>query len=126
MIGLNHDGETVRKASTPLAASDLMAELPGRIGRFRVLRLLGQGGFGRVYLALDEDLDRSVAIKVPNPERVNRPEDLEAYLSEARILASLDHPHIVPVHEVGRTDDGLCYVVSKYIRGNNLATRITQ
>ena len=97
---------------------------PLTIGRYRVIRLLGQGGFGRVYLAHDDDLDRPVAIKVPNPGRVAGPGDVEAYLAEARTLARLDHPHIVPVHDVGRTDDGLCYVVSKYIAGSDLAERL--
>ena len=63
---------------------------------------------------------------MPNPERISRPEDVEAYLNEARILASLDHPHIVPVYDVGRTDDGLCFVVSKFIEGSDLATRIKE
>ena len=67
-----------------------------------------------------------MAIKVPRPERVSRPEDIEAYLNEARILASLDHPHIVPVYDVGRTDDGLCFVVSKFIEGSDLATKIKE
>jgi len=80
---------------------------PSNIGRYRIVRRLGQSGFGRVYLAHDDDLDRAVAIKVPNPERVTRAEDAEAFLVEARILAKLDHPHIVPVHDVGRTEDGL-------------------
>ena len=66
----------------------------------------------------------SVAIKVPNPERVAGPGDVEAYLAEARALARLDHPNIVPVYDVGRTDDGLCYVVSKYIDGSDLAERM--
>ena len=92
-----------------------------KIGRYTILGLLGKGGFGRVYLAHDDDLDRPVAIKVPDPERVSHPEDIEAYLNEARILASLDHPHIVPVYDVGRTDDGLCFVVSKLIEGSDLA-----
>src|SRR5262249_36335267 len=72
------------------------------------------------------DLDRPVAIKVPRPERVSRPEDVDAFLNEARILASLDHPHIVPVYDVGRTDDGVCFVVSKYIEGCDLKARIEQ
>ena len=99
---------------------------PQSIGRYRVIRRIGQGGFGRVYLAHDDDLKRPIAIKVPNPERISRPEDVEAYLNEARILASLDHPHIVPVYDLGRTDDGLCYVVSKYVEGSDLAARIRQ
>jgi serine/threonine protein kinase len=100
------------------------AGVPAAIGRYRVIRVLGRGGFGTVYLAQDDDLRRPVAIKVPNPERVAGPEDVAAYLAEAQVLAQLDHPHIVPVYDVGRTDDGLCYVVSKYIEGTNLADRL--
>src|SRR5436190_1637858 len=99
---------------------------PSKIGRYRIIHRLGQGGFGRVYLAHDDDLDRPVAIKVPNPERITHPEDVEAFLSEARILAKLDHPHIVPVFDVGRTEDGLCFVVSKLVEGSDLAVRVTQ
>src|SRR5271166_997693 len=99
---------------------------PFRIGRYRIIHRLGQGGFGRVYLAHDDDLDRPVAIKVPNPERITHPEDVEAFLNEARILAKLDHPHIVPVHDVGRTEDGLCFVVSKLVEGSDLAVRVGQ
>ena len=99
---------------------------PSKIGRYTILGLLGKGGFGRVYLAHDDDLDRPVAIKVPKPERITRPEDVEAFLVEARILAKLDHPHIVPVFDVGRTEDGLCFVVSKLVEGSDLAVRIGQ
>ncbi len=97
-----------------------------KIGRYTILGLLGKGGFGRVYLAHDDELNRPVAIKVPRPERVSQPKAIEAYLNEARILASLDHSHIVPVYDVGRTDDGLCFVVSKLIEGSDLATRIKE
>ncbi len=99
---------------------------PTKIGRYTILGILGKGGFGRVYLAHDDDLNRPVAIKVPRPDRVSRPEDIEAYLNEARILASLDHPHIVPVYDVGRSDDDLCFVVSKLIEGSDLANRIKE
>ena len=99
---------------------------PSKIGRYRIIHRLGQGGFGRVYLAHDDDLDRPVAIKVPNPERITHPEDVEAFLIEARILARLDHPHIVPVFDVGRTEDGLCFVVSKLVEGSDLAVRMGQ
>ncbi len=99
---------------------------PTKIGRYRIIRRLGQGGFGRVYLAHDDDLDRAVAIKVPNPDRITGPDDVEAFLGEARILAKLDHPNIVPVYDVGRTVDGLCFVVSKFVEGSDLAVRIGQ
>ncbi len=99
-------------------------ELPRHIGRYRIEKVLGDGGFGRVYLAHDDELNRRVAIKVPHRERVSSPADVEAYLAEARVLAGLDHPHDVPVFDVGRTDDGLCFVVSKFIEGSDLAHRL--
>jgi len=98
--------------------------LPSMIGRYRVERLLGKGAFGKVYLAHDDQLHRHVAIKVPHRERISCPEDVEEYLAEARILASLDHSHIVPVHDVGTTEDGLPFVVSKLIEGSDLKEKI--
>ncbi|HEV3302221.1 MAG TPA: serine/threonine-protein kinase [Planctomycetaceae bacterium] len=97
--------------------------VPQRIGRYRIERVLGCGGFATVYLGNDEDLQRRVAVKVPHPERVA---DAEAYLTEARILARLDHSNIVPVHDVGRTERGLCFVVSKFIEGSDLRRRIRE
>ena len=109
-VGIDAHGVPTAEASDEHPQGD-----PPIIGRYRIVRRLGQGGFGRVYLAQDDDLDRPVAIKVPSPGRVSGPDDVEQYLREARALARLDHPRIVPVHDVGRTDGGLCYVVSKYI-----------
>jgi serine/threonine protein kinase len=97
-----------------------------QIGRYRIVKLLGQGGFGQVYLARDEQLNRDVAIKVPRAERLFQPEHAAAYLAEARVLASLDHPNIVPVYDVGTTADGACYVVSKLIDGTDLAKRMRE
>ncbi len=99
---------------------------PNQIGRYRIEKVLGQGGFGLVYLAHDDQLQRLVAIKVPHRKLVDRPEDAEAYLTEARTVANLDHPNIVPVHDVGSTEDCPCFVVSKYIDGTDLATRLKQ
>jgi serine/threonine protein kinase/formylglycine-generating enzyme required for sulfatase activity/tetratricopeptide (TPR) repeat protein len=120
------DSETTPTGSGGQSPVRALFKVPTRIGRYRVVKLLGQGGFGQVYLARDDDLNRSVAIKIPRPERVSRPEDVDAYLTEARIVAGLDHPHIVPVYDVGRTEDGLCFVVSKFIEGSDLAARIKQ
>ena len=71
--------------------------IPQYIGRFRIEQILGQGGFGVVYLGLDEQLQRKVAIKVPKPQFVQRTEDRELYFKEARTVAGLEHPNIVPV-----------------------------
>ena len=108
------------------SSSGATNEDPSEVGRYRVIRRLGQGGFGRVYLAHDDELDRQVAIKVPNPGRITHPKDVEAFLTEARILAKLDHPNIVPVFDAGRTEDGLCFVVSKLVEGSDLSVRIGQ
>jgi serine/threonine protein kinase/formylglycine-generating enzyme required for sulfatase activity len=126
MTDQNHDDKTVRKQDAARPGVVAAEKLPEKIGRYRVIKLLGKGGFGRVYLADDDELDRPVAIKVPNPERISSPKDLEVYLREAKILAKLEQPNIVPVDDAGRTDDGLCYVVSKYIEGGDLAAKIRQ
>ena len=86
--------------------------------------VLGRGAFGTVYLAFDSDLKRNVAIKVPHRELIDNPESMELYLEEAQVVACLDHPAIVPVYDFGQSEDGLCYVVSKYIEGGNLASRM--
>ena len=90
------------------------------------MSVLGSGAFGRVYLAYDEELQRPVAIKVPHASLVSRPEEARRYLTEARAVAKLDHPHIVPVQDVGSTDECPCYIVFKYVDGTDLATRIKQ
>jgi serine/threonine protein kinase/formylglycine-generating enzyme required for sulfatase activity len=99
---------------------------PAALGRFRLVRELGQGAFGRVYLAHDPELDREVALKVPHPEGLLTEELRARFLREARILASLDHPNIVPVHDVGQTEDHRCFVVSKLIAGRDLAEQMSQ
>ena len=97
-----------------------------QIGRYTVERVLGKGGFGIVYLARDETLGRLVAIKLPHAKLISKPEDAEAYLNEARTVANLDHPGIVPVYDVGGTHDFPCFVVSKYIDGTDLRTILKQ
>lgn len=94
--------------------------------RYRKVRKLGTGAYGTVWLAEDLELQRQVAIKEPREDRVGKGLDIDMYLAEARILASLDHPHIVPVYDFGRTSKGSCYVVSKWIDGLNLSTYTAQ
>src|SRR5271169_2494260 len=114
--------EPGRESVPPVPAESI----PSQIGRYRIEKVLGKGGFGLVYLAHDDQLQRLVAIKVPHRKLVDRPEAAEVYLTEARTVANLDHPNIVPVYDVGSTDDCPCYVVSKYIDGTDLATKLKQ
>jgi serine/threonine protein kinase len=91
-------------------------ELPS--GRYAVMEEIGRGGMGSVYAAIDTELGREVAIKVSNG--VEAP-DFERRLSaESRVLARLEHPGIVPVHDVGRLVDGRLFYVMKRVHGRTL------
>ena len=99
---------------------------PSIVGRYRIVRTLGSGGFGHVYLAVDQDLDRQVAIKMPRRADIASISGANDFLAEARILATLDHPGIVPVYDVGRNPEGQCYIVSKLIEGSDLRERMRE
>jgi serine/threonine protein kinase len=98
---------------------------PEWIDRFQVLRNLGGGGFGRVFLCYDDKLHRQVALKVPRRDRLSSAEARECFLREARNVAGLHHEAIVTLHEFGETE-GLCYLVYEYIAGGNLSERLKQ
>jgi serine/threonine protein kinase/formylglycine-generating enzyme required for sulfatase activity len=121
------DAESIEMVDTgppvPVAAPQ---ELPQQLGRYRILGKLGAGAFGIVYRGRDDQLHRDVAIKVPHRDRFTSEADAELYLAEAQNLAGLDHPGIVPVYDLGRTDDGRVFVVSKFIAGNDLAHQLRQ
>lgn len=110
----------------PPQSFDVNVTHPKYIDRYRVDKVLGQGGFGVVYLAHDEQLQRLVAIKVPHRHRITSAADAEAYLTEARIVAGLDHPHIVPVYDARSTKDCPFFIVSKLIEGRTLSQRLKQ
>src|SRR5271168_2101458 len=79
-----------------LARQATEIQVPDQIGRYRIVRILGRGAFGVVYLGYDEHLTRPVAVKVPHAERISSPADAARYLEEARLVAGLSHPNIVP------------------------------
>ncbi|MBY0524825.1 MAG: serine/threonine protein kinase [Gemmataceae bacterium] len=93
--------------------------LPERIARFEVRSCLGEGAFGRVYLARDPQLDRWVAIKVAKANTLATPMHVERFLREARAAAQLRHAHIVPVFEAG-CDGGQHFIASAFIAGHGL------
>jgi WD40 repeat protein len=98
----------------------LGGDVPASLGRFEVLRPLGQGAHGVVWLAYDPRLGREVALKVPRASALASPELRRRFLREARAAAALDHPHIVAVFEAGE-EGPFCYIASAYCPGPNLA-----
>ena len=87
--------------------------------KYTFVKELGRGGMGTVYLAEDRELDRLVAIKVLNTPEITA--DLrDRMIREAQIIARLEHPGIVPVHDVGTLPDGRIYYAMKYVRGSRL------
>jgi WD40 repeat protein/serine/threonine protein kinase len=101
-------------ASTP--------DLPPQFGRYQILRCLGKGGMGAVYLAQDSKLDRPVALKVPFRSDEN-PVVLERFYREARAAANIEHPNICPVYDVGEIE-GRPYLTMAYVEGKPLTAFI--
>jgi serine/threonine protein kinase len=101
-----------------------MALLPSqRLGPYEILSAIGAGGMGEVYRARDTRLDRIVAIKIVPDHLADRTELRERFEREARTIASLNHPHICTLHDIGR-QDGTDFLVMEYLEGETLAERL--
>jgi serine/threonine protein kinase/Flp pilus assembly protein TadD len=111
--------EAVRVA--PLgAAPDVLPTVPG----YEVTGEVGRGGMGVVYRVRDRGLERDLAVKVMLADPAARPEQAERFVAEAKLTAGLQHPGVVPVHQVGRLADGRPFFVMKLVRGRTLAERL--
>ena len=98
---------------------------PTRIGPYRLLRLLAQGGMGRVYLAQDLRLGRVVALKMAHADLAERAEARAQFLVEARATARLSHPNVVPVFDVGE-HDGAPWAAYEFVEGRTLKQRLRE
>jgi Tol biopolymer transport system component len=96
-----------------------------RLGPYEILSSIGAGGMGEVYRARDTRLDRIVAIKVLPTHLADRSELRERFEREARTIASLNHPHICVLHDIGQ-QDGIDYLVMEYLEGETLAQRLAK
>lgn len=94
--------------------------LPDRLGRFQIVREIGRGGHGVVFLAFDPNLDREVALKVPSIDVMVSDDLRDRFFRESRAAAALDHPNIVSVFEAGEIGP-ICYIASAYCPGPNLS-----
>jgi serine/threonine protein kinase len=97
---------------------------PRKLGKFELIEEVGAGAFGSVYKARDRELGRTVAVKVPRAGSLGSSGDSDRFLREARSVAQLRHPSIVPVFEIGQ-DGGTPYLVSEFVHGITLADLLT-
>jgi serine/threonine protein kinase/tetratricopeptide (TPR) repeat protein len=107
-------------------AADGRSLRPGeRLGTYTVRELLGAGGVGEVWRATDERLDRDVAIKLLLPHLSGDPQRTRRFAEEARTAGSLNHPNILSVYDIGE-HGGVPFIVSEYVGGESLRTRLTR
>jgi len=111
------------------AATMLRDQTPSPIGKnigpYQILSLIGAGGMGEVYLALDSRLGRKIALKVLPREYTQDPERLRRFEQEARAASALNHPNIVTIFEIGHDPDAH-YIANEYIQGETLRHRLGQ
>ena len=101
-----------------------MSDLPQSVDRFDVVRILGKGGMGTVYLARDQRLDRLVAVKVLHAEDLAAEDRRARFMREARTAAAIRHPNVATIYEVGETDEGVPFIVMEYCEGETLSQRM--
>jgi len=121
-VGFRPNTEGQGGAEPPLSAEEVGAMLPA----YEVRRLIGRGGMGRVFEAIQRDLQRRVAIKVLSPSLTNVPGLTARFRHEARLMASLGHPGVVRVYEAGETAEGYLYYVMEFVDGEDLASRLSR
>ena len=114
-----------REASAPQPAAAAAPSDDPRIGSvlkdtYVVLRKLGEGGMGGVYLAEHRSIRKKVAIKVLGSDYVQRPELSERFLREARAAAMIESPNVIEIHDFGTTPDGAAFFVMEYLHGEDL------
>jgi serine/threonine protein kinase len=103
-----------------------MSLQPGdQLGPYEILSLVGTGGMGEVYKALDSRLDRTVAIKVLPPSRTQDLTARQRLAREARVIAGLSHPNICPLFDVGQ-QNGADFLVMEFLEGETLASRLAR
>jgi serine/threonine protein kinase len=99
------------------------SNLPESFGRYKIIRLLGRGGMGSVYLALDSLLKRQVALKIPHVHAFDRPDVKVRFLREAEAAARFHHPSFCPIFDIGEAD-GVPFLTMAFIDGKTLAETI--
>jgi len=118
--GLEAKGEASREAFESILVEANVTDTEWRLGHYEILEEIGRGGMGVIYRARQQHSRRIVAVKRVLAHQVNSHEMLVRFRREAEAVASLDHPNILPIHEVSESEDGLPYFSMKYATGGSL------
>lgn len=109
---------------SPAGTARLSEEPPPDLPGFQTVTRLATGGMGVVWRVHDLEFERTLAIKVMKRQSSRQPDHVQRFLQEARLCAQLAHPHIVPIHAMGRLRDGRPYYTMKLVEGETLAARL--
>ena len=109
----------VAKVADMIEAETKKLEAGKCFGHYEIIKQIGAGGMGEVYLAKDKKLDRKVAIKILNEEFSQDESNLQRFVSEAKAASALNHPNILTIYEFGEAEDAR-FIVSEYIEGKTL------
>src|SRR5882724_7710404 len=120
--GLEAKGEASREAFESILTEADVPDKMWRLGHYEILEEIGRGGMGVIYRARQQHSRRIVAVKRILAHDVNSHETLVRFRREAEAVASLDHPNILPIHEVSESKEGLPFFSMKYATGGSLRT----
>src|SRR5262245_33663529 len=120
--GLEAKGEASRETFETILLEASVTDTHWRLGHYEILEEIGRGGMGVIYRARQQHSRRVVAVKRILAHQVNSHETLVRFRREAEAVASLDHPNILPIHEVSESEEGLPYFSMKYATGGSLRT----
>jgi len=120
-------GQTLHVGATEISLSEISfneeviaPSHPDADTRYKTIEVIAQGGMSQVALAHDHHLQRKVALKILTPEMANSPGLCKRFTQEALVLGRLEHPHIIPIHDLGTDSQGRNFYTMKYVRGTNL------
>jgi serine/threonine protein kinase len=111
-------------AAQGMAENRSQSRVRQRIGSYKILSLLGMGGMGEVYLALDSRLNRTIALKILPVELASDQDRMRRFIREARAASALKHPNVATIHDTGESD-GLHFIAMEYVEGETLAAKIS-
>src|SRR5262249_55165798 len=120
------DEPTERPDSFPHARALGPLALPAAGERYQLLEEIGRGGMGAVLRARDPPLGRDLAVKVRRDDAHTRPELLHRFVGTRQVTGQLQHPGTVPVHDIGRLEDGRPFIAMKLVRGRTLAALLAE